>query len=87
MHLVYIPVVKTKDKEGKTIDKICARDFWRGRNSYRELQNDFHAYVTSKGFDLERGLPVEETGAKHQKIRVFIIASPKTPSLPANNSM
>lgn len=68
MHLVYIPVVKTKDKEGKTIDKICARDFWRGRNSYRELQNDFHAYVTSKGFDLERGLPVEETGAKHQKI-------------------
>ena len=68
MHLVYIPVVKTKDKEGKTIDKICARDFWRGRNSYRELQNDFHAYVTSKGFDLERGLPVEKTGAKHQKI-------------------
>ena len=68
MHLVYIPVVKTKDKEGKKIDKICARDFWRGRNSYRELQNDFHAYVTSKGFDLERGLPVEETGAKHQKI-------------------
>ncbi len=68
MHLVYIPVVKTKDKEGKTIDKICARDFGRGRNSYRELQNDFHSYVTSKGFDLERGLPVEETGAKHQKI-------------------
>ena len=68
MHLVYIPVVKTKDKEGNTIDKICARDFWRGRNSYRELQNDFHAYVISKGFDLERGLPVEETGAKHQKI-------------------
>ncbi|MCI8470303.1 MAG: hypothetical protein HFJ35_02240 [Clostridia bacterium] len=40
----------------------------QGRNSYRELQNDFHAYVTSKGFDLERGLPVEEIGAKHQKI-------------------
>ncbi len=68
MHLVYIPVIKTTDKDGNTIEKICARDFWRGRNSYRELQNDFHAYVTSKGFDLERGLPVEETGAKHQKI-------------------
>ncbi len=68
MHLVYIPVVRTKDKEGNAIEKICARDFWRGRNSYRELQNDFHAYVTSKGFDLERGLPVEETGAKHQRI-------------------
>ena len=68
MHLVYIPVIHTKDEQCNEIDKICARDFWRGRDSYRKLQNDFHKYVTSKGFDLERGLPVEETGAKHQKI-------------------
>ena len=68
MHLVYIPVIHTKDKDGNKIDKICARDFWRGRNSYRELQNAFHEYITSKGFDLERGLPIEETGAKHQNI-------------------
>ena len=68
MHLVFIPVIHTKDEQGNAIDKICARDFWRGRDSYRRLQNDFHKYVTSKGFDLERGLPVEETGAKHYKI-------------------
>ena len=68
MHLVYIPVIHTKDKEGKDIDKICCRDFWKGRDSYRQLQNAFHKYITSKGFDLERGLPVEETGAKHEKI-------------------
>ena len=68
MHLMYIPVVHTKDKEGKYIDKICCRDFWKGRDSYRNLQNAFHKYITSKGFDLERGLPVEETGAKHEKI-------------------
>ncbi len=68
MHLVYIPVVHTKDKEGKDIDKICCRDFWKGRDSYRKLQNAFHKYITSKGFDLERGLSVEETGAKHEKI-------------------
>lgn len=68
MHLVYIPVIHTKDKEGKEIDKICCRDFWKGRDSYRQLQNAFHKYITSKGFDLERGLPVEETGAKHEKI-------------------
>ena len=68
MHLVYIPVIHTKDKEGNPIDKICSRDFWKGRDSYRQLQNAFHEYVTSKGFDLERGLPVEETKAKHQKI-------------------
>ena len=68
MHLVYIPVIHTKDKEGKDIDKICCRDFWKGRDSYRQLQNAFHKYITSKGFDLERGLPVEETGARHEKI-------------------
>ena len=59
---------KEYDLQGNAIDKICARDFWRGRDSYRKLQNDFHKYVTSKGFDLERGLPVEETGVKHYKI-------------------
>ena len=68
MHLIYIPVIHTKDKEGNEIDKICARDFWRGRDSYRDLQNEFHKYITSKGFELERGLPIEETGAKHEKI-------------------
>ena len=68
MHLIYIPEIHTKDKEGNFIDKICARDFWKGTDSYRDLQNEFHKYITSKGFDLERGLLVEETGAKHQKI-------------------
>ena len=68
MHLIYIPVIHTKDKEGKEIDKICCRDFWKGRDSYRQLQNAFFEYITSKGFEIERGLPVEETGAKHEKI-------------------
>ena len=68
MHLIYIPVIHTKDKEGKEIDKICCRDFWKDRDSYRQLQNAFFKYITSKGFELERGLPVEETGAKHEKI-------------------
>lgn len=68
MHLVFIPVVHTKDKEGNAIDKICSRDFWKGRDSYRTLQNNFYDYITSKGFELERGLPVEETGAKNQRM-------------------
>ena len=68
MHFIYIPVIHTKDKEGKEIDKICCRDFWKGRDSYRQLQNAFFEYITSKGFELERGLPIEETGAKHYKI-------------------
>ena len=68
MHLIYIPVVHIKDKDGNDIEKICARDFWRARDSYRQLQNNFHKYITSKGFELDRGLPVEETATKHEKI-------------------
>ena len=68
MHLIFVPVVHTKDKEGNDIDKICARDFWKGRDSYRNLQNNFYDYITSKVFELERGIEVEQTGAKHEKI-------------------
>ena len=63
MHLAYIPVVHTEDKEGNRIEKICAKDFWKGRDSYRTLQNNFYDYIISKGFNIERGLPIEETGA------------------------
>lgn len=68
MHLIYVPVIHTKDKEENEVEKICCRDFWKDRDSYRTLQNAYYEYITSKGFKLERGLPVEETGAKHQKI-------------------
>ena len=68
MHLVFVPVVHTKDKEGNDIDKVCSRDFWKGRDSYKTLQNNFYDYITSKGFELERGIEVKQTGAKHVKI-------------------
>lgn len=68
MHLIFTPVVHTKDKEGNDIDKVCSRDFWKGRDSYRILQNNFYDYIISKGFGLERGIEVEQTGAKHEKI-------------------
>ena len=68
MHLVFVPVVHTKDKEDNEIDKICSREFWKGRDSYRILQNNFYEYITSKEFELERGIEVEQTGAKHEKI-------------------
>lgn len=71
MHLAYIPVIHTTDKQGNKIDKICARDFLQGRDSYRKLQNAYFEYVSSKGFKLERGLPSEETGRKHEKIQDF----------------
>ena len=54
MHLVYMPVVNAKDKKGNTIRKISASEFWKGKDSYKKLQNQFYKYITEKGFDLER---------------------------------
>ena len=71
MHLMFIPVVHTKDKEGNDIDKICARDFWKGRDSYRKLQDAYFNHVKSRGFDLERGMFVEDTNRKHYTIEEY----------------
>ena len=66
MHLVYLPVVHTTDKKsGKLIDKLCCTDFWKGKNSYKILQDNFYSYVTRAGFELERG---NNTDNKHIKI-------------------
>ena len=71
MHLMFVPVVHTKDKEGNDIDKICARDFWKGRDSYRKLQDAYFNHVKSKGFDLERGMFVEDTDRKHYTVEEY----------------
>lgn len=71
LHLMFVPVVHTKDKGGKPIEKICARDFWKGRDSYRKLQDAYFNHVKSKGFDLERGLYVEETKREHLSVEEF----------------
>ena len=71
MHLMFVPVVHTKDKEGNKIDKICARDFWKGRDSYRKLQDTYFNHVKSKRFDLERGMFIEDTGRKHYTIEEY----------------
>lgn len=56
LHLVFIPVVHSLDKKnGKVIDKICCSDFWKGRDSYKILQDNFHRYMVRAGFNLERG--------------------------------
>lgn len=71
LHLMFVPVVHTKDKEGNSIEKICARDFWKGRDSYRKLQDAYFKHVKGKGFDLERGLYVEETNRKNLSVEEF----------------
>ncbi len=63
MHLVYIPVVNTKDKNGNVIKKISASEFWKGKRSYKKLQDSFYKYIIEKGFKLERGK--ENTDREH----------------------
>ena len=57
MHLIYIPVIHTQDKKGNNIDKIACSEFWKEKDSYRQLQDAFHSYITANGFNLERGNP------------------------------
>ena len=71
LHLMFVPVVHIKDKDGSAIKKICARDFWKGRDSYRKLQDSYFKHVKSKGFDLDRGLYVEETNRKNLSVEEF----------------
>ena len=71
MHLIFIPVVYTTDKQGNKIDKVCCRDFWRGKNSYRDLQNAYFKHISEKGFKLERGELVEVTNRGHYSIQEY----------------
>lgn len=55
LHILFIPVVHKKDKEGKEIKKIACSEYWKGKDSYRKLQDNFYNYMTKSGFNLERG--------------------------------
>ena len=63
MHLIYIPVINSVDRVGNPIRKVNSREFWKGKSSYKKLQDEFYKYITNKGFDLERGK--ENTDRKH----------------------
>lgn len=55
LHLVFVPVVHTKDKKGNMVEKIACSEYWKGKNSYQQLQDTFYKYITDNGFSLERG--------------------------------
>ena len=63
IHIVFVPIVHTKDKTGKEIDKIACSEYWKGKYSYRQLQDNFYSYITKAGFNLERGK--KNTGIEH----------------------
>lgn len=66
MHAIFIPVVHKLDKKsGKQIDKIACSEFWKGKESYRILQDKFYKYVIDNGFNLERGKSI---GVEHLSV-------------------
>ena len=71
MHLIFLPVVHTQDKKGNKIDKLACSEFWKEKDSYRRLQDAFYQYMTSHSFELERGVPKEETGREHIDIKEY----------------
>lgn len=54
MHVVFISVVHTTDKKGNAIDKIACSEFWKEKDSYRRLQDEFYEYMIKNQFQLER---------------------------------
>ena len=71
MHLLFLPVVHTTDKKGNSIEKLACSEFWKAKDSYRQLQNAFFEYMVSNGFDLKRGLPKEETNREHYTVKEY----------------
>lgn len=56
LHIIFVPVIhKIDSKSGKQIDKISCSEYWKGKDSYKRLQNNFYGYMTKSGFVLERG--------------------------------
>ena len=71
MHLIFLPVVHTTDKKGNPIDKLACSEFWKAKDSYRQLQDAFYKYMVENGFNLQRGLPKEETNREHYSVEEY----------------
>ena len=71
MHLIFLPVVHTTDKKGNHIDKFACSEFWKAKDSYRQLQDAFYKYMVENGFNLQRGLPKEETKREHYSVEEY----------------
>ena len=55
MHVVFIPVINGKDRKGNPCKRINCSEFWKGRDSYSRLQDEYYDFITSRGYELERG--------------------------------
>ena len=46
LHIVFVPVIHKLDtKSGKVVNKIACSEYWKGKDSYRILQDNFYKYL------------------------------------------
>lgn len=69
LHILFVPVVHKKDKDGKEITKIACSEYWKGKDSYKKLQDNFYSYMIKSGFDLERGNKEENEHIPIEKLK------------------
>lgn len=69
LHILFVPVVHKKDKAGNQISKVACSEYWKGKDSYRKLQDNFYSYMTKAGFDLERGNKSENEHIPIEKLK------------------
>lgn len=69
MHVTYIPVINGKDRKGNPCKRINCSEFWKGRDSYSRLQDEYYDYITARGYDLERG--IKGSTAEHLSVAEF----------------
>lgn len=70
IHCVVVPLVKKLDKRTNTERyTISKKQYIKDKIHLSQLQDKYHERLTSKGFDLERG--IKGSDVKHQKVREF----------------
>ena len=80
MHIMFVPIVKgvsekTNKKTGevtrKEVNKVRMSEVWKGFNSYGFYQDWFHAQMTAKGFDIDRGQRKIDGGKEYVDLGLF----------------
>ncbi len=69
MHVAFIPVINGKDRKGNPCKRINCSGFWKGRDSYSRLQDEYYDFIISRGYDLERG--VKGSTAEHLSVAEY----------------
>ncbi len=69
MHVAFIPTVEGKDRKGNPCRRVNASEFWKGKDSYARLQDEYYAWITSCGYTLERG--TKGSTAEHLSVEEY----------------